>query len=113
MSNKAKYVLYDGNCSFCISIMQWSSSLMRTENILFYPFESLVGKELISTSNIKDLNSVIYINNGKILYKSSAVLNICKHLKKPYKYCCLFRFFPSYILDFGYDFIAKRRKCRI
>ena len=113
MVNQGKYVLYDGNCSFCISIMQWSSSLIRTENILFYPFESLVAKEVISTSNIKDLNSVIYINNGKIFYKSSAVLNICKHLKKPYKYFYLFRFFPNSILNLGYDFIAKRRKCRI
>ena len=110
MSSKIIYVLYDGDCTFCCNIVERVSSLVQARKILFYSFRSAEGQKLIFTYSIKKLNSVIYINEGKIFFKSEAVLNICKHLEFPYKYYYAFNIMPNFLLNIGYDFIAKRRK---
>ncbi|MEE2953545.1 MAG: DUF393 domain-containing protein [Bacteroidota bacterium] len=105
-----RYLLYDGDCSFCSSIVHKVSSVKGDSLIIFVPFKSIQAKELIALHSINDINSVIYINSeSKIYFKASAVLNICKILKFPYYFLYSFNILPNYFLNLLYDFVARNR----
>ncbi len=105
-----RYVLYDGNCSFCCNIIERLSSLINSSVILFFSFESPEGIKLITKYNLRNINSVIYIDHqDKIFFKASAVLNICKIMQFPYNLLNIFNIFPNSFLNLVYNFISKNR----
>ena len=105
-----RYVLYDDDCQFCSNLVKKASSLLEGSVILFFPFNSLKGKELMSNYNIQDIDSVIYINHlGKIFLKATAVLNICKFMKFPYNLLAIFNILPNYFLNLVYNLISRNR----
>ena len=57
------YVLYDGDCPFCSNLSNKISSLIDDSDILFFTFNSFEGRELIAKYEIKNIDSVIYIDN--------------------------------------------------
>ena len=57
-----RYVLYDDECQFCSNLVKKTSSLIEGSVILFSPFNSFKGKELVANYNIQDIDSVIYID---------------------------------------------------
>ena len=105
-----RYVLYDGDCLFCSNLVKKTSSLIEGSVILFSPFNSCKGKELISNYNIQDIDSVIYINHPeKIFLKAAAVLNICKFMRFPYNLFSIFNILPNSFLNLVYNLISKNR----
>jgi len=102
-------VLYDGDCNFCKKWVSFSKSKLQKDEISFIPFNSIEGIETIEKFKIKNQNSVAYIQNDIVFFKSRAVLKICKQLQFPYNLLHFSTITPTFILDFAYDFIAKRR----
>ena len=104
------YLLYDGNCQFCLNMSNKLSSLTKKSNIFFLPFSSLEAKELISKYEIKNLDSVIYIDNQeRIFLRANAFFSICKFMKFPYNLLFVFNLLPNSFLNSVYNFIAKNR----
>ena len=104
------YVLYDGDCQFCSNLSNKISSLIEDSDIFFFPFNSFEGSELISKYEIKNIDSVIYIDNQeKIFLKATALLIICRFMKFPYNLLYIFNILPNYFLNLVYNFIAKNR----
>ena len=105
-----RYVLYDGDCQFCSNLSNKMSSLVEDSNILFFPFKSNEGRELIVKYDIKNIDSVIYIDHQKkIFLRATSVLNVCKFIKFPYNLFYIFNIFPNSFLNLVYNFIAKNR----
>ena len=105
-----RYLIYDDECSFCSYIVQRLSSLIETSLIVFIPFKSSKGKELIDYYNIENIDSVIYVDNKKNIYlKATAVLNVCKMMRFPYNLLYLFHILPNSFLNIVYDFFARNR----
>ena len=105
-----RYVLYDDDCQFCSNLVKKTSSLIEGSVILFSPFNSCKGKELISNYNIQDIDSVIYIDHReKIFLKAAAVLNICKFMRFPYNLFSIFNILPNSFLNLVYNLISKNR----
>ena len=105
-----RYVLYDDDCQFCSNLVEKISSLIEGTVILFFPFNSSKGKELMSNYNIQDIDSVVYIDHlGNIFLKATAVLNICKFMKFPYNLFLIFNILPNSFLNLVYNLISKNR----
>ena len=105
-----RYVLYDDDCQFCSNLVKKTSALIEGSDILFFPFNSFKGKELMSNYNIQDIVSVIYIDDlGKIFLKATAVLNICKFMRFPYNLFSIFNILPNSFLNLVYNLISKNR----
>ena len=102
-------VLYDGECDFCNKWVNFSKSKLKDNEISFTPFNSIEGMKIIERFQIKNKNSVAYIQNDIVFFKSRAVLKICKQLEFPYYLLHFLTISPTFLLDFFYDFIAKRR----
>jgi len=102
-------VLYDGDCQFCNKWICFVKSKLQNNEISFIPFNSIEGIETIEKFQIKNQNSVAYIYDDIVVFKSSAVLKICKQLQFPYNLLQFSKIIPNFLLNFVYDFIAKRR----
>jgi len=106
---KITSVLYDGECNFCNKWVSFSKSKLQNNEISFIPFNTIEGMKIIEKFQIKNQNSVVYIKNNIVFFKSSAVLKICKQLQFPYNLLQFSKIIPNFLLNFVYDFIAKRR----
>ena len=102
-------VLYDGDCNFCNKWISFVKNKLQKDEISFIPFNSIEGMKIIEKFQIKNQNSVVYIKNNIVFFKSSAVLKICKQLQFPYNLLQFSKIIPNFLLNFAYDFIAKRR----
>ena len=102
-------VLYDGECNFCNKWVRFAKSKLQKIDMSFIPFNSIEGMKIIEKFQIKNQNSVAYIQNDIVFFKSRAVLKICKQLEFPYYLLHFSTISPTFLLDFFYDFIAKRR----
>ena len=102
-------VLYDGECNFCNKWISFAKSKLQKNGITFIPFNTTEGRAIIEKFQIKNQNSVVYIQNDIVFFKSRAVLKICKQLQFPYNLLYFSKIIPTSLLNFAYDFIAKRR----
>ena len=102
-------VLYDGECQFCEKWVHFAQSKLQDKTISFLPINSVEAIKIEQEFQIRNQDSVVYIQNNIIFFKSQAVLKICKQLQFPYNYLVFLKILPTFLLNFGYDFIAKRR----
>lgn len=104
-------VLFDGECNFCNSSVQFIFNRDRKKVFRFAGLQSPIGKQIISdfkVSNV-DFNSLIYINNGRVFQKSDAVLRIAMKLHGLWFLMGIFLIIPKKLRDLVYYQIAKRR----
>ena len=102
-------LLYDGECNFCNAWICFIKSKLNKNEMSFIPFNSIEGVKTIEKFKLKNQNSVAYIHDDIVFFKSRAVLKICRQLKFPYNQLYFLTISPTFLLDFCYDFIAKRR----
>ena len=89
-------VLYDGDCNFCNKWVNFTSSKLQKNEISFIPFNSVKGLEKIVKFHIKNQNSVAYIHDDIVFFKSRAVLKICRQLKFPYNQLYFLTISPTF-----------------
>ena len=105
-----KIVLFDGVCNFCESSVQFIIKHDKSNSLKFASLQSNLGQELLTKYNMpKKLEGVVFIENGKAYYKSSAALRIARYFGGFWRVLLIFGIFPVSITDFGYDIIAKNR----
>lgn len=107
---KNKVVIFDSNCVLCNSAVKFIFRMNSKKNIYYSYFNSEYFNKATKKNLIpENCNSVIFINDNNIFYKSDAVLYIAKELKFPVKYFYYFKLIPKFIRDKVYDLIAKHR----
>ena len=106
-----KIIFFDGYCNLCNSQVNNILSIDK-KNIFHYSalsskfaINSLKGK--IDKKSIG--KSIVFLNKGKVYTKSKAVLMILSEIGGFYYLFSFFKIFPSFILDFFYNIIAKNR----
>ncbi|WP_457617735.1 thiol-disulfide oxidoreductase DCC family protein [Lutibacter sp.] len=84
---------------------------MLYEQFLFASLQSDAAKEILLQFSTKKLtlDSIILIDDSNIYEKSSAALQISKHLNGGYKLLYGFIIIPKFIRDWVYDIIAENR----
>ena len=103
-------ILFDGDCNFCDKSVQFIINRDPAGVYKFASLESEIGQKLMNEHNIpKHLNSFILITGEKWYAKSSAALQVCKHLKGLWKIGYVFLIIPKPIRDFFYQIIANNR----
>ncbi len=104
-------LLFDGVCNLCSGLVQFVLSNEKDSNINFAALQSKIGKQLLKDFKVKKkgLENIVFIENGKVYEKSSAVLKIVKHLKMPWNLASTFTIVPQFLSDGIYDLVAKNR----
>ncbi|MDB5272489.1 MAG: hypothetical protein JWO58_856 [Chitinophagaceae bacterium] len=109
MNTPQKIVFFDGVCNLC---NHWVDFLLKRDNHHVLVFSSLQGataKQLLPANDTVTLGSIVYYSNGKLFYKSAAVIQLLRDLGGFWKLTVLLKIFPSFLRDFFYNWIAKNR----
>jgi predicted DCC family thiol-disulfide oxidoreductase YuxK len=116
-------VFFDGVCNFCNSTVDkiWMNNPKR--DIYYSSLQSLFAIRFLGEHGIDatDLDTVIFYTDGKFYTRSTAILQITKHLKSGYRLLPVLMIIPSFIRDnlykwFSknrYKFFGKKETCRI
>lgn len=104
-------VLFDGICNLCNSSVRFILKHDTREQFLFSSLQSDASKKLLLHLNykIREMNSILLVENGQIHEKSDAVLKIADGLRFPWNLATAIRVLPKKQRDKLYDFVARNR----
>lgn len=104
-------VFYDGVCGLCDQAVQFVLRHDKNDLFLFAPLQGETAKKYDLP---KDIDSIVLVenfgtHNEKLLVMGKAVFRICWLLGGFFTLIGWLSFLPSWLYDFGYRFVAKRR----
>ena len=98
--------IFDGVCGFCNKSID---TLMRLDEEKIFKYTSLQGEYVKKLAIPERLESIVFYEEGKLYYKSTAILKILRSLGGIWIITNMFYIIPTFIRDFIYDVIAKYR----
>ncbi len=109
--NDQPIILFDGVCNFCNSSVNFTIKRNSKSNIQFAPMQSEAGQRLLKQYSLPltDMQSFIFIEQGKAYKQSTGALRVCRHLRGLWPLCYYFIIVPRFIRDGIYNWIAKNR----
>jgi len=104
-------ILFDGVCNLCNNSIQFIIKRDKKQRFLFASLQSDAAQDILLQFQLKnsDFDSIIFIENGEIYQKSTAILKISTYLSGLWKLNYGFIIIPKFIRDAIYSFIAKNR----
>lgn len=114
----AHLIFYDGTCGLCDRLVVFLLKVDTDHQFIFAPLRGVTAEKFLADipPEMKGSDSLFLIENylltsKKIFQKSQAVFSILWILGFPWRVAGWLRFFPSFIFDSGYSFIARNRRC--
>ena len=106
-----KLILYDGSCNLCHWAVKWVKKNAHSTVFQFESLSSDFAKKLLEKHpELKEIDSIVFLDEFGIFVKSEALFRISTYLKRPWPMLQLFRIFPKSMCDAIYSFTAKNRK---
>jgi predicted DCC family thiol-disulfide oxidoreductase YuxK len=104
-------VLFDGVCNFCNYWVNFAIKRDPKKKLRFTPLQGNSAKTLLAQHGISvtDMNTVIFIEKGKVYTQSSAALRIAKNLAGGWKLLYGLMIIPKFLRDAAYNIIARNR----
>ena len=104
-------ILFDGVCNFCNAGVNFIIRQDKKNIFRFAALQSEAGQKLLAKHNLpmKEFESFVLIDEGKVYQKSSAGLKVYGKLPWYWKWTKVFWLVPKFIRNTVYDFIAKNR----
>ena len=105
-------ILFDGVCNLCNTSVNYIIKYDKKNVFRFVALQSEIGQKIVKEFNIdpKKTDSIIlFSEEQKLSYKSTAALKIANHLNFPFNILVVFLIIPPFIRNWVYDYIAKNR----
>lgn len=105
------HILFDGVCNLCNGAVRFVIRHDKKERFMFSPLQSPVATALLAglPSTVEKMDSVVFIENGTIYTRSTAILKIARRLGGGWSLLYGFIIIPPFLRDGIYDIIAKYR----
>ena len=106
-----KILLFDGVCNLCKGTVQFVLKNDKKGASMFTSLQSDVGQKILKENhfNTTEFSSIMYYRNGKLLLKSTAVLNLVRDMGGFWSFLFPLIYIPEIIRDLIYDWVAKNR----
>ena len=104
-------ILFDGVCNLCNGFVKFIIQQDKSGRFKMASLQSAAAIELLEKKGVSNFpnNSIVYISDDKVYFKSTAVLGILKRLGYPWKALYVFIILPEFIRDGLYNIIARNR----
>jgi predicted DCC family thiol-disulfide oxidoreductase YuxK len=104
-------VLFDGVCKFCNRSVNFIIDHDSPGRIHFAALQSDSGQALLRRFGLKttDFNTMVLVEGDRFWTRSTAALQIARHLDRPWRYLSAFLLIPPFLRDLGYDLLASNR----
>jgi len=112
MSNQIKaIILFDGDCRLCNDSVRFIENRDPKNHFTYISLKSKEAENLIKKNrmDIRGLDSVLLVQNDKILTHSTAALTIARDLSGLWPLLYGFIIIPKSIRDIIYKYVARRR----
>lgn len=103
-------LLFDGECHFCDKSVQFILKRDVKRHFKFASLQSKTGQDLREKFHVPvNIDSLLLIENRRFYTKSSAALQVCKHLTGAWKLLYIGILIPKPIRDVVYNSVANHR----
>lgn len=104
-------VLYDGVCGLCAKAVRWILHHERDHAIQFAPLQGATAAALrVRFPQIPvNIDTVVYIDGDRAYLRSKAFLHLARHLRAPWRWIYVMRWWPAFLGDLGYRVVAATR----
>ncbi len=103
-------ILFDGLCPICNSCVRFITKINHNKTIVFCSMESNSGSKIINNLNLTNISdSIIVIDKDNYYINGKAIKRIVDKFTGIYSICKLVKLFPTFLIDFIYQIIAKNR----
>lgn len=104
-------ILFDGICNFCNNSVIFILKRNIKTPIYFTALQSEVGQRLLTEYElpVNEMESIVFIEQGKAYMQSTAALRICRYLRGLWPLCYGFIIVPKFIRDGIYNWVSKNR----
>ena len=110
LKTKMNIIVFDGVCNFCNRVVRIIIRHDPTAQIHFTAQQSEAGEKLMNEISIKEnSNSVLFVKDGLVYYKSDAVIEIAKLLSGWPSILQYSIIVPRFIRNFIYELVAANR----
>lgn len=111
VSGTGPVVLFDGYCKLCSGFAVWALERDRAEKLLFAPIQGETAKKLLTGLGCHSppAKSVIFLHDGVLDLRSTAVLKILRLLGPPWSRLYPLIAIPRPIRDLCYRLVARVR----
>lgn len=108
---QANLLFYDGTCGFCHKSVQLVLKWSKDTTLLFATLQGEKAEEFkqIHPNFPKDLDHIVYHEQGQLYFGAEGFFKLAKHFEFPYIILSVFRFLPKKITQFTYSIIAQNR----
>lgn len=110
MSEPGPIVFFDGVCAFCSSSIDFFMRRDRHGRLKFAPLQGETATATLPDSDRDDLDSMVFLLDGRRYRKSSAVVQILKQIGGLWVLIAgLLWIIPKPLRDLGYSLVARVR----
>ena len=101
-------IFFDGVCGLCNRFVDFTIKRDRRGEFYFSPLQGKCARELLPEAAVDDLDSIALWRDGKVFYRSTAVLLIVNRLPGFFGFISrLGWIFPAFLRDFVYNRVAR------
>jgi predicted DCC family thiol-disulfide oxidoreductase YuxK len=109
-SESPAIALFDGVCNFCNGTVRFVARRDPQGRVHFASQQSAQGQALLVRHGVSsELSSIVFIENGRVFQKSTAVLRMLRHLRVPWPVLSVLLWVPASLRDGVYDWVARNR----
>src|SRR5437879_3459506 len=108
-ATKQPMLVYDGECGFCSRSIQFILRREREHELLFVTRQSELGVRLRRQYGLETMESMIWIEDGKVLTESSAVLRIASYVGGWCRIASIGTGIPLKLRNLAYRSFARNR----
>ncbi|WP_127588127.1 thiol-disulfide oxidoreductase DCC family protein [Paenibacillus koleovorans] len=110
-SQTPSIVLFDGECSFCDSSVQFILKRDPAGRFRYAALQSEAARRLLTGHDIDPsrLDSIVLLEEGRCYTESTAALRIARHLQGWPRWAAPLHIVPRPIRDGVYRFVARHR----
>jgi predicted DCC family thiol-disulfide oxidoreductase YuxK len=107
--DKRKIIFFDGVCGLCNGFVDFIISIDKKNKFYFSPLQNDFAQKNLPKDLTENLNSVVYLSEGKTFSKSEAVLKILNDIGGIWKISIIARALPNKFSNSVYDLVAENR----
>jgi predicted DCC family thiol-disulfide oxidoreductase YuxK len=104
-------VLFDDDCALCAGIIKLLLEHKSARHLRFAALQSPLAKQLAGRFGRDPLalDTVLFIEDGRLYIKSAAALRVTRHLSPPWRWLQVLMLLPRPLRDWCYDQVARLR----
>ncbi len=104
-----RVLFFDGYCSLCNGLIDWMMRWDQSEKLQFASLQGTTAANSLPPEKIHDLDTIVYLRDGKVLTRSSAVLAAIFDMGGVFQIAGVLKYIPPPIRDLLYNLVAKNR----